>query len=70
MLGVVLGVVLELVLVGFVEVGAAGLVVWTSAGTVGVMSEGGMGDMGGYLEEVMVDLCACFKRIALSECRG
>jgi hypothetical protein len=37
----VLGVVLDLALVG------AGVVVLTSAGTVGVMSEGGMGDMEG-----------------------
>ena len=42
----VLGVVLELVLVG-IEKAVAGAVVWTSAGTVGVMSEGGMGDMEG-----------------------
>jgi hypothetical protein len=43
-LGVVLGEVLGLVLVGLEEAGA-GVVVWTSAGTVSVMSEGGMGDM-------------------------
>jgi hypothetical protein len=42
----VLGVVLELVLVVIEEAGP-GVVVWTSAGTVGVMSEGGMGDMEG-----------------------
>jgi hypothetical protein len=40
----VLGVVLELALVRLV---GAGVVVSTSAGTVGVMSEGGMGDMEG-----------------------
>lgn len=45
-LGVVLEVVLGLVVVGLIEAGA-GVVARTSAGTVGVMSEGGMGDMEG-----------------------
>lgn len=46
-LGVVVEVVLGLVVVELIEAGA-GVVAWTSAGTVGViMSEGGMGDMGG-----------------------
>lgn len=45
-LGVVPGVVLGAVIAGFVGTGKA-TAVWTSVGTVGVMSEGGMGDMGG-----------------------